>query len=1096
MRLVFSAAVLAIWVADTPSSVVDAFSFKGQPRVSARPRFSGLAAPSSLHMSTIERPMTAPGSPNSAGHPFGSYGKPRRDENGDDSVYSYGPKTPPGTVDKSIRNSSAPADSFEAYMQGRNRGGAPPSNPSSPTDNYYARQQSTPASNFGAPSTPPANNNFGAPSTPSTPVGNSSSYSNYATSTPPPANNNFGAPSSPQTPPAAPTAGNSNNNNNSFANYATSVNSSTPPSTPTNNNFGAPQTPAAPSSPSAGGSNNSFASFVTGGNTSTPPPPTAPAPGSFEAYMNSRQSQSPPSGGSSPPFPASTPNNMASTVAAAADPNSPLPPYMSPASLEDPNIKSANLPGSPAMNDGRPNFQAPMPGMSTQQQASTASAQTTFREQNASMQLAQPITAPLARVEIGDPSQELVGRLDQVLNKQREFEVRLDKVDEKIDRTTQENILRTQSMLNEFREDNKKTQETFMNRINSEVHGMKSTMDKVLQEQRDLQQKTANQNATFANLEKARAEQAEKMLTLEKTTSIRAQNIERNANQEAQHQKQRLEALERNAGAGRGPQMGGGDFQLEQQQNERMAAFEQAQLERMAAFEDSQRQELEDALRLHRESSQQHQNNNMNGSPSYMNNTGHQQEQARLDDTERQLQERLEQAQSRKEELLAQLREMQEQEDMNMNNGNGRAGYEDPHSTRGAPSSPPPPPPYANALDERQRFQSPGSRFEDEEEEEEEEQPRRRMMRDRLGKASGEELYKPSGTGRRGADRMENFDEEDDFDDRIDDRMRGMDPEEERRMQHERMMRRDPVSPPEAMGPRPQRRGSSPGSPAGRYDPRRGGPSDDMMEDELAYGIGRDSGMRETLGNMRSFKGDEQLPNKSLFDNSGGMGAMGGSMGGMGRRGSQQQGRRAPAGQDMRQQQRSPQQRSGGAKEYRAGLSQGPPPNPLVDKKIEHFLKETLKSGPKPHFDKELESLLMEKYSPLFSWLKPGNAAFLRNVLVTYLQHKGCQVEMDLKNASPKAAREWDELLNILNFELKQRTGEDPRIMEEPNNQWGIYGSKNMRMIISPENSGQQDRNRSRGGGVSREEAARRKRRNDKAFIVSTDPTDPTTRLL
>merc|ERR1711935_415413 len=103
----------------------------------------------------------------------------------------------------------------------------------------------------------------------------------------------------------------------------------------------------------------------------------------------------------------------------------------------------------------------------------------------------------------------------------------------------------------------------------------------------------------------------------------------------------------------------------------------------------------------------------------------------------------------------------------------------------------------------------------------------------------------------------------------------------------------------------------------------------------------------------------------------------------------------------------------------------------------------------------------------------------------------------DLKNASPKAAREWDDLLNILSFELNQRTGEDPRIMEEPNSQWGIYGSKNMRMKISPENnSAQQDRQRSRGGGVTHEEAARRKRRNDKAFIVSTDPTDPSTRLL
>ncbi len=759
------------------------------------------------------------------------------------------------------------------------------------------------------------------------------------------------------------------------------------------------------------------------------------------------------------------------------------------------------------MNDGRPNFQAPMPGIATQQQASTASAQTTFREQDSSMrnQIAPPITAPLARagtpvgqLDIGNPSQELVGRLDQVLNKQREFEVRLDKVDEKIDRTTQENIQRTQSMLNEFREDNKKTQETFMNRINSEVHGMKSTMDKVLQEQRELQQKQANQTASFANLEKARAEQSEKLLTLEKTASIRAQNIERNTNQEAKNQAQRLEALERNAVAGGGQQMGGGNsFQLEQQQNERMAAFEQAQLERMAAFEDSQRQELENALRLHRESSQQHQNNNMNGGSNNMNNHGYQ-EQARMDDTERQLQERLEQAQNRKEELLQQLREMQQQEEMNMNNGNGRSGYEDPHSSRGGLSAPPPPPPYANALDEQQQFRSPGSpssRFEDEEDEEEEQPQRRSMLRDRLGKASGEELY--GGNGRRGAVRIDNFDDENDFNDRMDNRRRGMDSEEDRQMQHERMMRRDPVSPPVEMGPRSQQRGRhSPGSPAGRYDPRRGGPSDDMMEDELAYGISRDSSMHETLGNMRSFKGDEQLPNKSLFDDSGAMG--GASDMGMGRRGSQQQGRRAPARQgdrDMRQQ-RSPQQRSG-PKQYRAGLSESPPPNPLVDKKLEHFLKETLKEGPKPHFDKEMESLLMIKYSPLFSWLKPANVSFLRNVIVTYLQHKGCQVEMDLKNASPKAAREWDELLNILSFELKQRTGEDPRIMEEPNNQWGIYGSKNMRMIVSPDNnSAQQDRQRSRGGGVTREEAARRKRRNDKAFIVSTDPTDPTTRLL
>jgi len=790
-----------------------------------------------------------------------------------------------------------------------------------------------------------------------------------------------------------------------------------------------------------------------------------------------------------------------------------------------------------------------MPGMATQQSTSTATAQTTFREQNTSMQnqIAPPITAPLARagtpvghLDIGTPSGELVGRLDQVLNKQREFEVRLDKVDEKIDRTTQDNIVRTQSMLNEFREDNKKTQETFMNRINTEVRGMQSTMDKVLSEQRELKQKQENQTANFANLEKARSDQVEKLTTLEKTTSIRAQNLEQNANQAALNQAQRLDALERNAAAGGGQQQGsaggGGsnNFQLEQQQNERMAAFEQNQIERMAAFEDAQRQQLENSLREHRETSQQHKNtNNVNGGANNANDTNnleYYQERAQMDETERQLQGRLEEAQNRKEELLQQLQEMQQQEEMHMKNGNGRGSHEDPHSTRGGPSTPPPSPPYANSLDQQQQFRQkqshPGSppqfdannnrpqqdspsRFDGEqqrggiegskqhsprfEDEEEEEQPRRNMLRDRLGKSSGEELYQPSGAGRRGAGPTDGFDDKNNFDDRMDDSMRDMDPEEERRIQHERMMRRDPVSPPVAMGPRSQQgqNRKSPGSPAGRYDPRRGGPSDEMMDDELAYGISKEAGVRKTLSNMRSFKGDEQLPNKSLFGDSG---TMGGAMG-MDRRGSQQRGRRIPAKQADRGMRQQPQTQRSGPKQRSAGLSQGPPPNPLVDKKLEHFLKETLKSGPQPHFDKELESLLMVKYSPLYEWLKPANVSFLRNVLVTYLQHKGCQVEMDLKSASPKAAREWDELLNILSFELQQRTEEEPRIMEEPNNQWGIYGSKN----VSLKNSGDgplQERQRSRGGGVTQEEAARRKRRNDKAFRVSNDPTDPTKRLL
>ena len=111
-------------------------------------------------------------------------------------------------------------------------------------------------------------------------------------------------------------------------------------------------------------------------------------------------------------------------------------------------------------------------------------------------------------------------------------------------------------MLNSFREDNKKTQETFMNRINTDIRGMRTTMDKVLVEQRDLKQKQQDQTAKFAgDLETAKAAQSEKLLTLEKTTSIRAANLEQNASQASSEQHERIDALERNANANAG---GGG----------------------------------------------------------------------------------------------------------------------------------------------------------------------------------------------------------------------------------------------------------------------------------------------------------------------------------------------------------------------------------------------------------------------------------------------------------------------------------------------------------------------------------------------------------
>mmetsp|Transcript_37804 Transcript_37804/g.42148 ORF Transcript_37804/g.42148 Transcript_37804/m.42148 type:complete len:308 (+) Transcript_37804:418-1341(+) len=267
---------------------------------------------------------------------------------------------------------------------------------------------------------------------------------------------------------------------------------------------------------------------------------------------------------------------------------------------------------------------------------------------------------------------------------------------------------------------------------------------------------------------------------------------------------------------------------------------------------------------------------------------------------------------------------------------------------------------------------------------------------------------------------------------------------------------------------------------------RGGGHSPNMMHADTD-GEENDIGVRQTLGGMRAFQGDEQLPNKNLFGSNEGGGT--GPMGGSSSTSNSKKGRRSrttlpPDNTSRNKKPVAPI--AGGSKIHRKhGLTTPPPSNPVLDRKLEHFIQETLKDGPKPHFDKEMEQLIYEKFHPLFSWLKPQNVTFLRSVLITYFNHQGCQVDMDLSEASPKARREWDQLLDILSYELHHWTGEIPKIIEEPNHQWGIYGSKNVQM--KPKTTPQQGP----GRGITKEEAARRKRRNNKAFNVSTDPTDP-----
>mmetsp|Transcript_11825 Transcript_11825/g.12706 ORF Transcript_11825/g.12706 Transcript_11825/m.12706 type:complete len:317 (-) Transcript_11825:75-1025(-) len=275
-------------------------------------------------------------------------------------------------------------------------------------------------------------------------------------------------------------------------------------------------------------------------------------------------------------------------------------------------------------------------------------------------------------------------------------------------------------------------------------------------------------------------------------------------------------------------------------------------------------------------------------------------------------------------------------------------------------------------------------------------------------------------------------------------------------------------------------------------DPRRGGGghSPNMMHaDTDGEDNNNNEQVRQTLGGMRAFQGDEQLPNKNLFGSNegGGTGPMGGSSSSTSNSKKGRRSRTTLPPDNTSRNKKPVAPIAGGSKIHRKhGLTTPPPSNPVVERKLEHFIQETLKDGPKPHFDQEMEQLLYEKFHPLFSWLKPQNVTFLRSVLITYFNHQGCQVDMDLSEASPKARREWDQLLDILSYELQHWTGEIPKIIEEPNHQWGIYGSKNVQMKpkTTPQQQGQ-------GRGITKEEAARRKRRNNKAFNVSTDPTDP-----
>jgi hypothetical protein len=228
--------------------------------------------------------------------------------------------------------------------------------------------------------------------------------------------------------------------------------------------------------------------------------------------------------------------------------------------------------------------------------------------------------------------------------------------------------------------------------------------------------------------------------------------------------------------------------------------------------------------------------------------------------------------------------------------------------------------------------------------------------------------------------------------------------------------KQDLVKPPQPMGPAPTK--------------RRGGARDSFPEKDF-YAAADETTDRDTanaLGKYRSHPGDEPLPSNPLgrfqdpvVDRQPAMPP-----------------RREPAAAGPP----PPSSAEAASRRPQENRPTPTPPNtPMIDRKLQHFLQETIENGPKDPFDKEMEALLLEKYTPLYPWLKTSNVQFIRSVLTTFLEHQGAQVEMDLRDASEQAAYEWEELMTILRMELGRITGAEPRIEVEGNNQWGIYST-------------------------------------------------------
>jgi hypothetical protein len=318
-------------------------------------------------------------------------------------------------------------------------------------------------------------------------------------------------------------------------------------------------------------------------------------------------------------------------------------------------------------------------------------------------------------------------------------------------------------------------------------------------------------------------------------------------------------------------------------------------------------------------------------------------------------------------------------------------------------------------------------------------------------------------------------------------------------------MKQDPVKPPQPMGPEPlkKRNGGQRGSVSGG--------NVNLPEQTEFYGNHNDKADHyddtvQALGKYRSHPGDQQISSHPFGTNATGMGRFQGSdrhapspITSQHPRGEEQEKTERPQRQNLGSTpSTTPDVSSNTAQSRRRHDTNPPPDTPNIDRKLQHFLQETVTNGPKDHFDKEMEALLLEKYRPQYPWLKTSNVQFLRSVLTTFLKHNGAQIEMDLQDASEQATYEWEELLSILKMELCRMTGVDPRIEAEGDHQWGIYNNNNTNKnhhnrnnnnINNNNKNNNKNNNNNSGrpgvGGISAKENERHRNRNSKIYVIS-----------